>query len=139
MARHAQLEKLINRTFDETLALLEEVREYSMYDGAKETEDLPNTDRLWINQERLRLTARLSEIMAWLLVHKAVAAGEITADKAHTEKFRLSAQAICMKDGRTGNLEWPPRLNGFLEKSRELYDRVSKMDQMTARLIGGTP
>ena len=40
-----------------------------------------------------------------------------------------------MTDGRTRDMDWPLRLDGMLNRSRELFGRVAKMDQMAARLL----
>ena len=73
--------------------------------------------------------------MAWLLIQKAVAAGEMTADQAEAGPCHLSDHGICMADGRAKDMDWPPRLDGMLDRSRDLYGRVAKMDRMATRLL----
>ena len=85
--------------------------------------------------ERMRLTARLSEIMAWVMVHKAVASGEMTAEQAQSGKYHLSAHDVCLAGNRDQPSACSERLGGMLDRSRDLYSRVIKMDQMASRLF----
>ena len=80
------------RTYDETMTLLVEARNYVI---AGELRHLPvtrPTDRLILCCETMRLTARLTHVMAWLLAQKAVHAGEITLAEAAAEPFVLGGR-----------------------------------------------
>ena len=135
MTGHVQFEKLIDRTYGETLALLEEARDYTLFDRREDIRDRDSSEIMRITGEQLRLTARLSGVMAWLMVQKAVAVGEMTAVQAEAGPCHLSDQEVCMGDGRTQDMDWPLRLGGMLNRSRELYGRVAKMDRMATRLL----
>jgi regulator of CtrA degradation len=135
MKDHAQFAKFIDRTFDETFQLLQEAKEYSTFNWKEDLRGRPKVETLRVNNERMRLTARLSEIMAWLLIHKAVANGEVAPERAQSEPFHLSSQEVCMTDDRTDDVDWPTRLNEMVDRSLDLYGRVSKMDEMASRLF----
>ncbi len=135
MSEHTQFAKFINRTFDETMQLLEEARDYSMHDWKEDVRGLPNDENMRFTGEKMRLTARLSEIMAWVMVHKAVASGEMTAEQAQSDEYHLSAHDVCLADSRDTPNAFPERLGGMLDRSRDLYSRVIKMDQMASRLF----
>ncbi len=135
MTGHFQFEKLIDRTYDETLVLLEEARDYTLFDRREDVRDRDRTEIMRITGEQLRLTARLSGVMAWLMVQKAVAAGEMTAVQAEAGPCHLSDHEVCMADGRAKDMDWPLRLSGMLNRSRDLYGRVAKMDRMATRLL----
>ncbi len=135
MSEHAQFAKFINRTFDETLQLLEEARDYSMHYWKEDVRGLPDDESLRVTGEKMRLTARLSEIMAWVMVRKAVASGEMTAEQAQSGEYHLSAHDVCLADNRDKPNACSERLNGMLDRSRDIYSRVIKMDQMASRLF----
>ena len=135
MTGHIQFEKLVDRTYDETLALLEEARDYTLFDRPEDIRGRNGPEILRITGEQFRLTARLSGVMAWLMVRKAVAAGEMTAVQAETGPCHLSDQGVCMTDSRAKDMDWPPRLGAMLNRSRDLYGRVAKMDRMATRLL----
>ena len=77
-----------NGPYDETMALLIEARNYIAYHDAAEHRKLPPQVRLQISYESMRVTSRLTQVMAWLLAQKAVHAGEMT--KAQADKLRAS-------------------------------------------------
>jgi regulator of CtrA degradation len=133
MTGHKQFEQFVERTYGETFQLLEEALEYNS-DGLKQdVGDLPRGEGLKVAGEKMRLTTRLSEIMAWLLVHKALVRGEITLEQTQSKPCHLSAADVCIHEGRGGKKACP-KLGGMLDRSRDLYGRVVKMDQMATRL-----
>ncbi len=131
---HKQFELFIERTYDETIQLLEEALEYGRHGGKENVLGLPPVEKLQITGESMRLTARLSGIMAWLLVQKALVNAEITLDRARSEPCQLSAYDVCLTEGRMGKKACPEQLSGMLNHSRDLYGRVVKMDRMAMRL-----
>jgi len=135
MSEHAQFANFINRTFDETLQLLEEALDYSTHYWKEDVRGLPDDESMRVTGERMRLTARLSEIMAWVMVRKAVASGEMTAEQAQSGEYHLSAHDVCLADNRDKPNACPERLGGMLDRSRDIYSRVIKMDQMASRLF----
>ena len=137
MSGHTQFQKFIDRTFDETLQLLEEALDYSTHYRKEDVRGLPKDECIRVTGERMRLTARLSEIMAWVMVHKAVAHGDITAEQAQSAEYHLSAHDVCVADSLDNAPDFPERLGGMLDHSRHLYARVIKMDQMASRLYAG--
>ena len=70
---------LFHKTYDETLALLVTARDYMSYAVPVKQPDVEPAQRLQVSCEAMRVTARLSHVMAWLLAQKAVQAGEITS------------------------------------------------------------
>lgn len=138
MVEHAQFAEFIDRTYKETIILLEEARDHAILYGTNHTSlNFLKSDRHLMNREILRLTTRLSAMVAWLMIQKGVAVGEITAEQAHKDLYRLFDHKVCTQDSYTVDVALPPSLKRMLEKSGELFDRVSKMDQMAARLFTG--
>ena len=66
-------------TFEEAMALTRETRDYLAYQESGDLAKLNAIARLVVSCESMRLTARLTQVVAWLLVQKAVHAGELTA------------------------------------------------------------
>lgn len=118
------------RTYDEALQLTKEARDYiagRLATGRKESSpDL----RLASSCEEMRLTARVTQVMAWLLVQRAVHAGEMTRAEAAEEQHRLSGQEACLADPVVPQSELPTRLVELLDRSRDLYERVQRLDAM---------
>lgn len=123
-----------SRLYDETMALLVEARNHSMYCRPAENASHPGNYRLeWTCQE-LRVTARLTQVMAWLLVQKAVHSGEMTLDESLDPRWRLSDHDVCLYDGPTHHLS--EGLRGLLRRSRELFVRVERLERLILKRLG---
>lgn len=119
-----------NGTYDETMALLIEARNYIAYHDAMEHRALPPHVRLQISYESMRVTSRLTQVMAWLLAQKAVHAGEITREQAAGDDFALSGGDVCTDPSGPENEALPAGLRSLLERSHKLYMRVARLDEM---------
>jgi regulator of CtrA degradation len=122
-----------DRTYRETMTLLVETRDYMRFREPADRRAMPDDHRLVVNCEALRLTSRLTHIMAWLLIQKAVHAGEMTAIEAAAEDHRLAGQSVCRERQVFGDVTMPPALQKLLERSYALYTRVERLDEMVAR------
>jgi regulator of CtrA degradation len=81
----------------------------------------------------MRLTARLTQIMAWLLIQKAVHAGELDRSEAARPNLRLGARTLCTTHDELALATLPAALQGLMERSYRLYVRVARLDDMVAR------
>jgi regulator of CtrA degradation len=127
-----------SRTYDEALAMLRETRDYLAGRGKMELRTLANEAALDYSRESMRLTARLTQVMAWLLLQRAVHVGEITPEDARKPEHRLSGQDICLAPS-DGLERLPSRLISLLERSDSLYRRIERLDQLASRAVGGAP
>lgn len=124
---------LLHKTLDETLALLVQARDYMSYAVPAAKPDLLPAERLRVSCEAMRVTARLSHVMAWLLAQKAVQAGEISPVAA-AAAYRLSEDDLCLLEESAESLAaLPEGLRELLEKSRALYVRVTRLDALVQR------
>jgi regulator of CtrA degradation len=121
------------RTYDEAMALLIETRNYVAATQLRAVGVRTPSDRLLLCCETMRLTTRLTHIMAWLLAQRAVHAGEISLADGAAEPYALGGGNTCLTiaDGtdRLGD-QW---LTSLLERSHRLYVRVSRLDEMVKR------
>lgn len=118
-----------NGTYDETMALLIEARNYIAYHDSVNHRALPPHVRLQISYESMRVTSRLTQVMAWLLAQKAVHAGEITREQAASEDFALSGGDVCTDPSGPDNESLPEGLRSLLDRSHKLYMRVARLDE----------
>lgn len=117
-----------SRTYDETMGLLHEARSCIIRHGDEPAMSVEA--RLTFSRETMRLTTRLTSVMAWLLAQRAVHAGEMSPQHAASEAHALTARDLCLReadDGETALL--PGELQLLLEKSRGLYQRVARLDE----------
>lgn len=117
------------RLFDETTALLYEARDDAALRLRAHARANPAV-QLIVSCESLRVTARLTQVMAWLLVRKAVLAGELVLQDARAPHHRLSGREVCLAERPDGAIGLPRRLQRLLDRSRELYLRVARLDAL---------
>jgi regulator of CtrA degradation len=127
------------RTYDEAMGLLVEARNYVAVNELRALPVLSPSDRLMLCCETMRLTTRLTHIMAWLLAQRAVHAGEITLADSAEEPYALGGAKTCLTVIEVDQLgdRW---LSTLLDRSHRLYVRVSRLDEMVKReaLLNGS-
>lgn len=115
--------------FNETLALLFDAHHYFQSRGAEDQGTLDTTSRPVYASEMTRITMRLTSVMAWIMVRRAIHAGRIEEDKA-ASSYRLDGDEVCLEH-MPDNLAQLPYYIGYLsDKSHELYERVWRLDQL---------
>jgi len=125
---------LFERTFNEGMSLVEEAACYLDGRGKQESRELPRNAALIYASESLRVTTRLMQAASWLLVQRAVHEGDMRAEDAADERYRLGSREICF-GGRGTTVEiLPARLQDLLVRSESLYRRVARLEQI---LFGG--
>ena len=117
-------------TLDEAMALAREARDYLAHQKQADFDKLSPTGKLVASCESMRLTARVTQVVAWLLVQKAVHAGELTREQAAEEDYRLAGQSVCEQTEPVIDTPLPERLAQLLESSYRLYQRVARLDAM---------
>lgn len=130
---------LFTRTYDETLDLIVETRNYMVHlrpaaRAAREFGANPG-ETLRLSCEALRVTSRLTQVMAWLMLQRAVHEGEISAYEACAEQNRLSGQSVCLDDSMGEDHEIPVGLRSLLNRSLRLYQRISRLEEMVVARV----
>ncbi len=130
---------------DEALALLVEARNYitvlrEQEPGTNGLPRKPNAGSLYLelSVETMRLTSRLTQVMAWMLAQRAVMAGEITAEEGNSERFRLSGQSVCLEHDNAKLKAVPDQLRDLLQRSYDLYCRVERLEQQIGARLAAT-
>jgi regulator of CtrA degradation len=118
----------IDRTFEEGVALTMEARNYIAFHEQADRKKLDLPDCLHIGYHHTRVSARLIQIMTWLLAMKAVNNGEITADQFRSPAFALGGGPECIDPSGPELKELPPGLRSLLERTYNLYMRVKRLD-----------
>jgi regulator of CtrA degradation len=117
--------------YDETLDLLAQAHDYFYRQGEKDQAHMSARQRTMYASEMSRITLRLSSIMAWLMVRKAVFIGKLTAEEAQ-EKHRLDCRDASMNQNIEAESQLPDTMTDLLDKSFELYQRVARLDALSA-------
>ncbi|WP_119677463.1 DUF1465 family protein [Indioceanicola profundi] len=124
-----------NRTYDEAMSLLVETRNYIAYQEPIDQRSLPPALRLQVSYESMRVTSRLTQVMAWLLAQRAAHAGEMSAEQAASEEFALSGGPVCTDESGSDNEDLPSGLRSLLARSHSLYMRVDRLGEMVRKAV----
>lgn len=128
-----QATAFFGRTYGEAMDLLIEARDYLAHREPQDRQRLLPVERLRFCCETTRLTARLTQIMAWLLAQRAVQAGEIGRGDALGDHCALADVDVCMDGEEAATAELPQRFISLLDRSRRLYIRVARLDELARR------
>ena len=124
------VDTVFERTYDETMALLIEARDYLAQNHGLAQERGSLAHRLVYAHETLRLTTRLPQVMAWVLAQRAIHAGEISADGARGKEHQLAARELCLADDAKAMAMLPPYLQSLSKRAVELYRRIDRLDTL---------
>jgi len=116
------------RTFREGMDLVEETAAYLDGPGREESRNLSRSGALAYAGESMRLTTRLMQVASWLLVQRAVREGDMSAEQASADKYRLSDEDESQMT-RPDSREVPSRLQDLMARSRQIYERAQRMDE----------
>src|SRR3984893_2136450 len=86
---------LLDRTFDEGVALTLEVRNYIAYHEHADRREYDLSRCLHVGYQHTRVSARLIQVMTWLLAMKALLAGEISPEQFAAPQYALSVSDEC--------------------------------------------
>lgn len=114
--------------FNETMQLLHDAHEYFHMFGDDDRARIDTELKPLYSCEMSRITLRLSSIMAWLMVQRAVFSGKIEANEAAL-RYGLDFKDICMVDNRMLHGILPSYVCFLLDRSLELYERVYRLDE----------
>lgn len=130
--------------YQEVLSLLERARDYAKH-GVKRPMAPPansakqpiSVEGLRVNCEALRVTTRLSQCLAWLMIQKAIQHGELPPEAARRPENRLDGEAVCRNEEGEADPCVPEGLRDLLKRSRRIYARVKRLDDGldTARMV----
>ena len=121
---------MFERTFDEGMALVEETARYLDGKGREESRDLPRKAAMLYAGESMRVTTRLMQAASWLLVQRAVHDGDMDADAASNDRYRLGSKDLCLGASTEGTDMLPLSLRDLLTRSDNLYRRIARLDDI---------
>ncbi len=125
-----------SRTYDETMDLLVEARNYMAFRRGVPVSGLEPKARLKASYESMRITCRLTQVMAWLLAQRAAHEGEIEYDTETAQFYAVGGESVCLDHNLDDLDDLPHGLKSLLERSHNLYIRVKRLDEMAQTNLG---
>lgn len=128
---------LVDRLYQEAVGLADEARTYFAMHSKLDRGRLPPIDRVLYTCESLRISTRLMHVISWLMVRKAVARGEISAQDGLRAERRLGDAELCQMTERDALRRMPPMVASLSYRSQSVFDRAWRMEQdMLAKAAG---
>ena len=114
--------------FQEGMALVEETADYLDGDGRQAARELPRPASIVYATESMRLTTRLMQLASWLLLHRSVREGDMTAERAREEKKKIRLEKLSTNMDGPGWEELPEAFRALITRSLSLQKRVERID-----------
>lgn len=128
MARFTASEPF-EKVFREGMGMVEETADYLDGPGRLDSRLLDRAGAVAYATESMRLTTRLMQMASWLLLQRALQAGEITQDDAQAEKRRISLEEVGPGGPISGAESLPEGLKSLVERSLRLHERILLLDR----------
>ena len=129
MARFTGSEQF-DKVFREGMGLVEETANYLDGPGRVDARGLDRHGAIAYATESMRLTTRLMQLASWLLLQRAVSAGELSEEAAAKEKERINLADIGPGAALPGENQLPDGLKELVSRSLSLRERIMKIDRM---------
>lgn len=122
-----------DHVFREGMALVEAAANYLEGQGRRDAKSAGPELSVLYASESMRLTTRLLELASWLVIRRALKAGEIDLDEARSKRRRLRLSAIGRPEHVKSYDVLPTRLRELIEASFALHDRIALLDAALER------
>jgi regulator of CtrA degradation len=122
-----------DKVFREGMSLVEETADYLDGPGRQDARLLDRHGAVAYATESMRLTTRLMQLASWLLLQRAMGAGEMNPDEVRKERLRISLADIGRGNPLTGAEQLPKGLLDIVERSLLLHQRILKFDAMLSQ------
>jgi len=126
---HLATSSHFDRVFKDGMALVERTAAYLDGAGRKQAKALSAGLGVVYATESMRLTTRLLEIAAWLLVRRSLKEGEISVEEARVKRRCIKLATIGRPSHVKGFAELPKTLGSLIEESFALNDRIVRLDK----------
>jgi regulator of CtrA degradation len=114
--------------FQEGMALVEETADYLDGEGRRAARELPRPASIVYATESMRLTTRLMQLASWLLLHRSVREGDMSAERAREEKKKIRLERLATNTAGPGWDELPDAFRELITRSLSLQKRVERID-----------
>ncbi len=118
-----------DHVFREGMALVEATANYLEGQGRRDSKAIGPAASMLYASESMRLTTRLLELASWLVIRRALKAGEIGPEEARVKRRRLRLTAIGRPQHVQGFEKLPEKLKDLIEASFALHDRITHLDR----------
>ncbi|NKB22455.1 MAG: DUF1465 family protein [Alphaproteobacteria bacterium] len=130
MSKAVSINPFVEKTYQDTYELLVSIRDYISGPMQGEAEVLEAPDQLRLTQELSRMTRDLTDAMAWLMMQKAIDAGELSQEDADAEpagKLGENSDEADEPEDAEGLARLPLSVRSLVDRSRRICAMVRQM------------
>jgi len=129
MTETVAVNPFVERAYQDTYDLLVAVRDYISGPMQEEAEALQKDENLQLTYALSRITRQLTDVMAWLMLQKAVGAGELSPEEADAQPAAslesLNDSRDDMDNAALGRL--PLAARGLIDRARRITVLVEQL------------
>ena len=123
-------ETFLNQTLSGAQDLLHSTHEYIKWQAPIDVEHMGPHETFRVSCEAMRVTIRMTQVITWLTLQKAVLSGDVTRDEILTESYRVLRGNTCLERDSEEDRTLPYRLRELLLQSRMFYERILRLDEV---------
>jgi len=127
----AKVLPFVDEKLEDAHAFLHTTHNYIKWQAPLDVKKMNLQQTYKVSCEAMRITVRLTQVISWFLLQKAVLEGELTREEFLSEDCRVLRGKHCLENESEFDPELPPRLRELLKESRELYLRILRLDTFT--------
>ena len=118
----------IDSKINEAHRLLDATHDYIKWQAPKDMDTMDPHMTFLLSSEAMRVTVRLTQIIAWLMLQKGILEGELTSEDTLSESCRVMQGEECLYQSSEEDKSIPPRLRELLKESRIFYFSILRLD-----------
>lgn len=125
---------MVDQLYNQAIAMADESRTYFAQHSKTDRHELGAIDRVLYTAESLRISTRLMHVISWVMIRKAVANGEITAEEALSSRHQLDDLELCRGSDPRDLRRMPRAVVILSHQSLTIYQRALRLqDQLLRR------
>jgi len=121
---------ILNLQLIEAQKLLQSTHEYIKWQAPIDVEDYGPRETFRVSCEAMRVTIRMTQVITWLMLQKAILTGEVTREEILSESYRVLRGKSCTENDSDKDMSLPPRLRELLTESHIFYMRIMRLDDV---------
>ena len=118
----------IDSKINEAHRLLDATHDYIKWQAPKDMDTMDPHMTFLLSSEAMRVTVRLPQIIAWLMLQKGILEEELTLEDTLSESCRVMQGEECLYQSSEEDKDIPPRLRELLKESRIFYFSILRLD-----------
>lgn len=123
--------RFIDSIFNNANKLIRETHNYIKWQAPLDIEYKSREELFKMSCEAMRVAVRMTQIMGWLMLQKAILEGDISRKEIFSSNCHILQGKMCLESSSEIDQQIPPRLRELLKESRQLYLQIMKLEEIS--------